>query len=241
MLVRDAAVPDATVLDAAMPGFDASVVATTIPSAPTPTVTTATTQVRFAAPSVYSEADLMALVPGDDDLQMRMAAEAFVHSYFSGEESLGELIGSPAASVGHVSYVEWARAYQIETDDTGGYSVSVGFQLVVGPIGGPFNRLPVRSVAIRLRSESEGVVPHGLPVLLVDRPFGDRAVLRDLVDVTDIPRDLVRSAVEAASSWGDAQAVTGRLEGDIWTVLVEVAGAAGGHWTVAVEIESSEG
>jgi len=146
----------------------------------------------------YSEADLMLISTEDEERLAAMQAEWFVRDYLThdGDASVAERVASlipdetvipdetatldetvaPAQSVS--SYVEWVRAFAVESPTPGWYRVEVVYRLLVGADGG-FVREPAGAVAVELSIDVDGsarlqTFPEeiAVPVILAIEPVG---------------------------------------------------------------------
>jgi len=97
------------------------------------------------APRLYSEADLMAVLPEEEMRAAVMRAEWFVTDFFtvdgasSAESDVTAALATPpdevplphATATDGISYVEWARAFFVEPVEPGIYRVSVAFRTLL--------------------------------------------------------------------------------------------------------------
>lgn len=108
--------------------------------------------------AVLSEADLMAVQPSVAEMAAVARAEWFVTDYFTIDGPLPEELISafvndallpdlPGSADADISYVEWARAFDIRPTATG-YAVSVVFRSLTEESDGAFARGPVRAVDV---------------------------------------------------------------------------------------------
>ena len=122
-----------------------------------------------AGPRIYSEADLMAVLPppeSDDRLEAIARAEWFVTDYFTvdGDTSLADGVNAvlpdavdlPTTDGSAISYVEWARAVEVLDHRDGSFDVTVWFRTLVGDVEGGFNRTDVRAVDVKLVTDDQG-------------------------------------------------------------------------------------
>lgn len=128
---------------------------------------------------VMSEADLMALVPTDDDLaEVRLRAEWFATDYFTVDPDLGDPVAVRGAMAVEpdvlphdlpqpgTSYVDFARAGSVEILDAGSYAVDVVVRRVVRTADG-VTRMPADRVTVVV-----GFVSGGTEVLDLPAPIG---------------------------------------------------------------------
>lgn len=129
--------------------------------ATTPAVSETTTTTSIS--SLYSEADLMALVEGEATRAVATRAEWFVHDYFTAdndpalpgdvtaaiESSLAEDISQPITP----TYVEWAKTYEVIETMPGRFRATVVFRTIGGD---PYERLGVQAVEIGVAIAGDG-------------------------------------------------------------------------------------
>ncbi len=214
------------------------VLPTTLPTAPAP------------APSLYTEADLMAVLPAATQLAAVARAEWFVTDYFTRDRSPGWLdelrrslppgvLPDQEAGDGSVaSYVEWARALETEAGTDGTQRVVVAFRVLTVDGEGLHRRLPVRLVAVSVDATAPAPSVLDLPEPVVADPVRPPAVsLGTLVD--DPPPGLVDQALTAAAAFGRSPAITSvyEVEGG-WRVVVTATDEAGLVWPLALRLES---
>lgn len=198
-------------------------------------------------PQVYSEADLMAVLPEEEMRLAVMRAEWFVRDFFTVDgpsaalddvrsvlpEELGE-VDLPHRSVGGVAYVEWARAFIVEPLGPARYRVSVAFRSLVGEGSGSLARSAVRGVAVDVEVSPEGVTsvldfPSPVPA-----PGSARSTIT-LPSEAEAPPEVVAAALNAVADAGDdAQLVSAGLDGDQWRLMFLVTDASGYRWPVVV-------
>lgn len=195
-------------------------------------------------PQLYSEADLMAVLPEEEIRIALMRAEWFITDYFTvdGESSAiaddtaalpdgHTAIPLPHSSPGTgISYVEWARAFHLEPQGPAQYRVSVAFRTLAGPTVGSLSRTPVRAVSVDVRVGIDGgsaVIDFPAPV---EPP---RALVLAAVEVPelDAPSDVLTDALAAATAvGGEPVPIVAGLDEDGWRVVVLVGDASGLRW-----------
>ncbi len=199
------------------------------------------------APALFSEADLLAVGPGDGPRAAAARAEWFVIDYFTADlDPLGSIDLRRSLPAGAelpdlpqdppnegISYVEWARALSVEEVGSGLYRVEVAFRTIAGPPDGPLLRLPVRAVRVAIEGDLFGMAvvdlpaPAPLPVELGSVPWP--------AATAEPPPAIATAALDAATEWGaDAELSTAGPAGDGWRVVVEVADEAGNRWPLAL-------
>ncbi len=201
-----------------------------------------------AAP-LYSEADLMALVPGSQEQLAAARAVWFVREYFGTGGRPGDVEGVSAAlparavidsEEGHgASYVEWAEPFSVEQLGGELYRVGVVFGMLGGQDVSALTRLEPLAVAVVVAVDGDrtGVVDLPMPVELPSHI--DVAAWPDPSD--DVPESVVDAAGREASVWGADPEVVAASHGDGgWRVEVLVSDEAGIRWPVAVWIDGTE-
>lgn len=218
-------------------------------SEPVPTVTTAASPVLTTTTTLLSEADLRAVDPSLATLAAIARAEWFVTDYFT-------IDGSPApdlqaafptdaalpdlphsTSDGRVSFVEWARAYDIRQHQDG-YVVTVLFRSLFEGDDGIYNRSPLRAVdvivLIRDRMTAIGDLP--IPVTApVDHGIG--GWMRGLGEA---PQGAVASALEYAGQFTqDPMLIESTSSGDRWRVVFTIDDPSGARFPVVLRSDVS--
>ncbi len=209
-----------------------------------PIESAAAAPVTTAAP--LSEADLMAVAIDDESLLAAMYAEWFVSDYFTVDgdgvvserlvEQLGEVV-IPHQSPAGLSYVEWVRAFAVDTQRSGRYMVDVAYQALTSATEGRYSRSPIRAVAITLDIDVDGTVT------LVDLPApaelpSRKAMAGSTAVPVDPPHEVAARALQLATSAG-TDPVVGQAsrDGTRWRVVVEVGDGSGNRWPMVAWIE----
>jgi hypothetical protein len=190
---------------------------------------------------VFSEADLLAVAPDGGLEAAVMRAEWFVVDFFTvdddanGNAVRGAMGTPPTVALPHdlptgVSYVEWARAYAVESLPGSAYRVSIAFRTLSGPKGEAVVRRPVRAVAVEVAADASGAtavldLPQALspPVVLPALPTTERCEGGGIVSAA------VESAALqiAGASGADSTVIGGAACNGGWRVAVEVTDASG--------------
>ena len=200
-----------------------------------------------AAPRLYSEADLMAVMPEEEMRAAAMRAEWFVTDFFTVDgdvSAVSDVLAAlptgrsalplPHGSGSGLSHVEWARAYLVEPLGPGRYRVAVAFRTLAGPARGELVRSPARAVTVDVQVGADGATR----VADYPAPLGFPPSLE--VEVTVIPEmqaspDVLGGALTAASSVGTEPAVLlAGLDADGWRIVVLVGDQSGLRWPLAV-------
>ncbi len=201
-----------------------------------------------AAP-LYSEADLMALVPGSQEQLATTRAVWFVREYFGTGGRPGDAGGVLAALPAGVvidtgegqgaSYVEWAEPFSVEQLGNDLYRVGVVFGMLGGQDVSTLARLePVAVVVVvAVDGDRTGVVDLPMPVELPSRT--DVAAWPD--SSNDVPESVVDAAEREVTPWGsDPEVVTASHGDGGWRVEVLVSDEAGIRWPMAVWIDGTD-
>jgi len=220
-----------------------SVISTT-----SPVVSTVVPTVVSTTAPLYSEADLMALVPGSQEQLAAVRAEWFVRDYFGSGGRPGEALGVvaalpdgaeiPTGGGTGVSYVEWARSAEIRTVGPDLFRATVVFGMLAGPDTQSLTRLPVRAVGVVIEVTdgkasvvdlpSPAVVPADAGVALW--PEGEE----------DPPRSLLAVVEDEADGWGsDPKVISAVRAAGGWRIVVTVADAAGNRWPLSLWVDGS--
>lgn len=227
------------------------------PSLPTEPVTPATTAVAGPDTSVattptlplYSEADLMADPPDPLARAAIVRAEWFVTDYFTSDFEpngsadvraalpAGPMPAFPQDDGEGISYVEWARAYDVREAGGGAYRVSVAFRMLGAPPDRGFSRQPVRAVDVLVAVTEEGGTtvldlpsPARMPAGPEPVPWPD--------GVDDPPQSVLDEAVDLAIPWGsEPRVVSAHPVEEGWRVVITVADAVGNRWPMALVVE----
>jgi len=194
---------------------------------------------------LLTEADLLAVTPGGDDVNAAARAEWFVTDYFStaGDpgthqqvlDALPEGSRVPTATgTGFTSYVEWVATSRIEPIGRDRFECTVLFRMLVSNNEENYVRLPVQAVDVVVEVDGAG----GTRVLDLPMPVGVPAgppspTWADPVE--DVPDVIRKAALDLAQAWGaEPSVIEGSEREGGWRVVVSVADAAGGRWPLAL-------
>ena len=198
---------------------------------------------------LYSEADLMALVPGSQEQLAATRALWFVREYFGTGGRPGDVEGVLAAlPAGAVvesadgrgsSYVEWAEPFSVEQLGDDLYRIGVVFGMLGGPDASTLTRLEPLAVVVVVAVDGDrtGVVDLPMPVELPSRT--DVTVWPD--SSGDVPESVIGAAEREVSQWGSDPEVVAASHGEGgWRVEVLVSDAGGIRWPMAVWINGTD-
>lgn len=234
-------------------------VSTSIAEEPTPGLADITTTVpplaqepATAPPAeahrVYSEADLMAVLPPpspDHRLMAIARAEWFVTDYFTVDgdasladgvvEALPDVVALPETDGSAISYVEWARAVDVVDHLDGTLDVTVWFRTLVGAVDGGFSRTDVRAVEVRLVVDAQGrLAVADVPALVAVEPVG---VAPDWPAASVPPPDVVAAAMSDAERFGPgAELQSAGLLDSGWRLVFSIGDASGLRFPVIVRV-----
>ena len=215
---------------------------------PQPPVSTTMAPAAIATPepaTLFTEADLMAVIPEEEQRLAVAYAEWFLTDYFTvdGDALAAERLRAmlpvgmdvvlPHDGATGVSYVEWASAIAVRPDGPGRYSVDVAFQTLAGAGDGTLVRQPARAARIPILVTEAGLVSVGdLP-----EPIAVPATAADFVapPSDDPPPEVGAAAVEAASTFGAAgELIDAGIDASGWRVVIAVRDSSGISFPFAV-------
>lgn len=213
-------------------------VSTTVPLVTTPP------QPIPVGPEQVTEADLLAMAPGQSELAAAARAEWFVVDYFSSggapgadqavRDALPEGSRVPETAGQTSSYVEWAAASRIEAVGDRQYRSTILFRMLVAGDDGSYRRTPVRAVDVVVEVDALGATR------VVDLPMpaeiGRVPAVAGWGEPSETVPDVVRdAALRIAGSWGTAPVVVegGQTSGG-WRIVVESGDPAGVRWPLTL-------
>jgi len=238
-VAQPAALPPVTTVGAI--GLEPAIVAP-LPDAP------AADPAAEGGPRIYSEADLMAVLPPprpDLELMAIARAEWFVTDYFTidGDPGLAEGVAAampdavdlPVSDGSQISYVEWARAVDAVSDSSGAITVTVWFRTLVGDGADGFTRTAVRAVDVAFQvDETEKLVVTDVPILSAVEPLG---IAAPWPDQTAPPGDVVAAAAAEAAGFGADPTLIESGRDDVgWRLVFSVGDASGLRFPIVVRM-----
>jgi hypothetical protein len=195
----------------------------------------------LAEAQLYSEADLMAVLPEQPSLSAAARAEWFVVDFF-GATGAGAVPGLPSGlpdpEVGDgYSWVEWAKAIEAAPRPGGGFDVTVAFRTLTGSADEGYRKLPVRAVVVPVTIGEEGTaVVVDLPTP-VEIPDAEAATAPELEE--SLPEEVAAAAGEAAMLFGELETVVGgSAAASGWRVVVMVGDGSGIRWPLVVNVDA---
>jgi hypothetical protein len=196
-----------------------------------------------------TEADLLAVTPGQSELAAAARAEWFVVDYFSSggnpatDESIRKALPEGARLAGSVeqgsSFVEWAATSRIEALGDGRYRSTVLFRTLVSGDEASYRRTPVKAVDVVVAVDEAG------GTRVVDLPMPAEVRTGPTVEGWAGPSESIPDAVRDASlrmagSWGSSPTVVeGTERSGGWRIVVESSDPAGIRWPLTVWLTES--
>jgi hypothetical protein len=202
-------------------------------SGPPPEPAAATDPVRL-----YSEADLMAVIPEEDQRAAAGRAVWFVTDFFTvdGDTAtvasvrsmlpVGLEVPLPHDDARSVSYVEWAEAVAVRPAGPGRYLVDVAFRTLDGLEDGEIRRRAVRAVRVQIGVDDTGSVS----VLDLPEPIEPAmaTVAFSPPPEAEPPHEILAAAHEAAAPFGtDIETIAAGIDADGWRIALLVTDASG--------------
>jgi len=194
---------------------------------------------------LYSEADLMAVIPEEEQRIAATRAEWFVRDFFTVDgdtvtatEVRAALPGGldvvlPHDTGGGISYVEWVGVLAVRADGPTRYAVDVAFRTLAGSGAGPLERQAVRAVRV-LVGINDGTIAS---VLDLPEPIPVPAASIDVVlpEPAEAPDEVVRAAFAAGSTFGSVDLVSGSgVDASGWRFVVLASDASGLQFPLVV-------
>jgi hypothetical protein len=209
------------------------------------TISVPSTTLPEAAP-LYSEADLMALVPGTQEQLAAARAVWFVRDYFDSGGVPGEtpeVVSSlpagatiPGVDEQGTSYVEWVEPFSVEQLGDGLYRVGVVFGMLEGADVSTLTRLHPMAVAVAVAVDGGEAAVVDLP-MPIESPSSGKIALWPLPE-QDVPETIIDAAEQEALLWGEGPEVVAAGRGAAgWRVEVLVSDSAGVRWPMAVWVD----
>jgi hypothetical protein len=199
---------------------------------------------------VQSEADLMAVVPAVAELAAVARAEWFVTDYFTvdgpiPEELLSAFVNDatvPALPTGDgagISYVEWARAFNVRPTMSG-YAISVVFRSLTEEPDGAFVRGPVRAVDVLISVEDGETAVAELPIPILPPVY--HAIDGWMVTNGQAHDEAISATLEYAGMFDEsAEIVESGSAGPEWRVVFAVGDRSGNRWPVVMRSDTIPG
>ncbi len=199
---------------------------------------------------VLSEADLMAVVPAAPELSAIARAEWFVTDYFTvdgpiPEELISAFVNDAAIpdlpkddGVG-ISYVEWARAFDVRPT-TSGYAISIVFRSLTEEPDGAFVRGPVRAVDVLIAVQDGETAVAELPIPILPPVY--HAIEGWMVTDGQVHEEAITATLDYASLFdANAEVVESGAAGPEWRVVFTIGDRSGNRWPVVMRSDMIPG
>ncbi len=225
-------------------------------AAPVETTTTEAVVVETESSSsstttaVLSEADLMAVVPAVAELAAVARAEWFVTDYFTVDGPIPEELISafvndatipdlPTGDGARISYVEWARAFDVRPTP-GGYVISIIFRSLTEETDGAFVRGPVRAVDVLIAVEDGETAVAELPIPILPPVY--HAIEGWMVTDGQAHEEAITATLDYATLFdANAEVVESGAAGPEWRVVFTIGDRSGNRWPVVMRSDTIPG
>ncbi|MEN8234470.1 MAG: hypothetical protein ABFR89_06055 [Actinomycetota bacterium] len=203
--------------------------------------------------SVLSEADLQAVQavePVVAELAAIARAEWFVTDYFTvdgpmPEELFTAFVGDavlpemPILQDTGITYVEWARAFDVRATPNG-YGVSVVFRSLTEEADGTFVRSPVRAVEILVAVQEGETAVAELPVPILPPVY--HRVDGWMETMGDADEKAIAATLDYAGMFDDTvEIVESGVAGPEWRVVFTIGDRSGNRWPVVMRSDTIPG
>jgi hypothetical protein len=226
-----------------------------LPALAAPVETTTSEVVAVQADSstttaALSEADLMAVEPAVAELAAIARAEWFVTDYFTVDGPIPEELISafvndavvpdlPDGEGMGISYVEWARAFDVRPTISG-YVVSVVFRSLTEEPDGAFVRGPVRAVDVLIAVEEGETAIAELPIPILPPVY--HAIDGWMVTNGEAHDAAITATLDYAGMFDEnAQVIESGAAGPEWRVVFTVGDRSGNRWPVVMRSDTIPG
>ncbi len=236
--------PAGTMVDLA-PATAAEEPAPEVASGDPGTTTTTETPPTAAAPpeppppALYSEADLMAVLPTVHELAVAAHAEWFVSDFFTvlGAATAGDAPRDgwprPVAEEGGYSWVAWVRSAHVSALDAGRFDVTVLYRTLRRDDAGDLVRAAVQAVVVEVAVDGDG----GIAVAGLPRPVPASPPAPAALQLVDPPPTVAAAARNEVQALGSDLVVEGAVEQpDGWRVVVSFVDSAAVRWPLMVDV-----
>lgn len=226
-------------------------------AAPAETTTTEAVAVETESSStttvttdVLSEADLMAVVPAVAELAAVARAEWFVTDYFTVDGPIPEELISafvndaaipdlPTGDEAGISYVEWARAFDVRPT-TDGYAISIVFRSLTEEPDGAFVRGPVRAVDVLIAVEDGETAVAELPIPILPPVY--HAIEGWMLTDGQAHEEAITATLDYAGLFdANAEVVESGVAGPEWRVVFTIGDRSGNRWPVVMRSDTIPG
>jgi len=200
--------------------------------------------------AVLSEADLMAVQPSVAEMAAVARAEWFVTDYFTIDGPLPEELISafvndallpdlPGSADADISYVEWARAFDIRPTATG-YAVSVVFRSLTEEPDGAFARGPVRAVDVLVAVDGGETAIAELPIPILPPVY--HTIEGWMESEGEAHDEAIAATLDYAGMFDEnAVVVQSGTSGPEWRVVFTIGDRSGNRWPVVMRSDAIPG
>ena len=200
--------------------------------------------------AVLSEADLMAVQPSVAEMAAVARAEWFVTDYFTIDGPLPEELISafvndallpdlPGSADADISYVEWARAFDIRPTATG-YAVSVVFRSLTEEPDGAFARGPVRAVDVLVAVDGGETAIAELPIPILPPVY--HTIDGWMESEGEAHDEAIAATLDYAGMFDEnAVVVQSGTSGPEWRVVFTIGDRSGNRWPVVMRSDAIPG
>lgn len=229
---------------------DDAVLAAPVESTTTAVVAEVSTSSSTSTTGVLSEADLMAVQPSIAELSAVARAEWFVTDYFTVDGPIPEELISAfvndaalpnlsATDDADISYVEWAKAFDIRPTARG-YAVSVVFRSLTEEPDGAFIRSPVRAVDVLVAVDGGQTAIEDLPVPIL--PPAYHTIDGWMETEGEAHDEAITATLDYASMFDEsAEVVQSGSSGPDWRVVFTIGDRSGNRWPVVMRSDTIPG
>ena len=200
--------------------------------------------------AVLSEADLMAVQPSVAEMAAVARAEWFVTDYFTIDGPLPEELISafvndallpdlPGSADADISYVEWARAFDIRPTATG-YAVSVVFRSLTEEPDGAFARGPVRAVDVLVAVDGGETAIAELPIPILPPVY--HTIDGWMESEGEAHDEAIAATLDYAGMFDEnAVVIQSGTSGPEWRVVFTIGDRSGNRWPVVMRSDAIPG
>lgn len=200
--------------------------------------------------AVLSEADLMAVVPAVAELAAVARAEWFVTDYFTVDGPIPEELitafvndaaipNLPTGDGNGISYVEWARAFDVRPTASG-YAISVVFRSLTEEPDGAFVRGPVRAVDVLIAVEDGETAVAELPIPILPPVY--HRIEGWMETEGEAHDEAITATLDYAGMFDEnADVVESGAAGPEWRVVFTIGDRSGNRWPVVMRSDTIPG
>ena len=229
---------------------DDAALAAPVESTTTAVAAESSTSSSTSTTAALSEADLMAIQPSVAELSAIARAEWFVTDYFTVDGPIPEELISafvndaslptpPAIEDAAISYVEWAKAFDVRPTARG-YSVSVVFRSLTEEPDGAFIRSPVRAVNVLVAVDDGQTAIEDLPIPILPPAF--HTIDGWMETEGEAHDEAITATLDYAGLFDeDAEVIESGASGPDWRVVFTIGDRSGNRWPVVMRSDTIPG